>query len=72
MALAALKADSEAAQATAVAAPPAADEGGAPPNAALSLACIGDEKAEAADDVPLRRQLPGEPWRLGAARCVSQ
>ena len=41
MALAALKADSEAAQATAVAAPPAADEGGAPPNAALSLACIG-------------------------------
>ena len=39
-ALAALKAESEAAKATA-AAPPAADEGGAPLNVALSLACIG-------------------------------
>eukprot|EP00964_Phaeocystis_antarctica_P112294 scaffold76485_cov51-Phaeocystis_antarctica.AAC.2 len=39
-ALAALKAESEAAEATAT--PPAAEEGGsAPPNAALSLACIG-------------------------------
>ena len=40
VALAALKAESEAAKA-AVAAPPAANEGGAPSNAALSLACIG-------------------------------
>ena len=40
-ALAALKAESEAAEAAA-AAPPAAEEGGAPPNVlALSLACIG-------------------------------
>ena len=39
-ALAALKAESEAAKAAA-AAPPAADEGGAPSNVALSLACIG-------------------------------
>ena len=39
-ALAALKAESEAAKAAA-AAPPAVDEGSAPPNAALSLACIG-------------------------------
>ena len=40
-ALAVLKAESEAAKAAADAPPPAADEGGAPPNAALSLACIG-------------------------------
>merc|ERR1740117_940097 len=40
LALAALKAESEAAEAAA-AAPPAADEGGAPSNVALSLACIG-------------------------------
>ena len=39
-ALAALKAESEAAK-DAIAAPPAAEEGGAPSNAALSLACIG-------------------------------
>ena len=39
-ALAALKAESEAAKATATA-PPAADESGAPSNVALSLACIG-------------------------------
>ena len=39
-ALAALKAESEAANATA-AAPPTTDEGGAPSNVALSLACIG-------------------------------
>ena len=39
-ALAALKAESEAAEAAA-AGPPAAIERGAPPNAALSLACIG-------------------------------
>ena len=38
--LAALKAESEAAKAAA-AAPPAADQGGAPSNVALSLACIG-------------------------------
>ena len=48
VALAALKAESEAAEAAAAAppaaeaaAPSAADEGGAPSNAALSLACIG-------------------------------
>ena len=40
-ALAALKAESEATRAAAAAAPPAAEEGVAPPNAALSLACIG-------------------------------
>jgi len=39
-ALTALKAESEAAKAAAVA-PPAAEEGGAPSNVALSLACIG-------------------------------
>ena len=39
-ALAALKAESEAAKAAA-AAPPVADESGAPSNVALSLACIG-------------------------------
>ena len=39
VALAALKAESEAAKAAT--APPAADEGGAPSNVALSLACIG-------------------------------
>ena len=38
-ALAALKAESEASKAAA--APPAVDEGGAPSNVALSLACIG-------------------------------
>ena len=41
VALAALKAESEAAEAAADAAPPAADGGGTPTNAALSLACIG-------------------------------
>ena len=40
VALAALKAENEAAE-SAAAAPPAADESCAPPNAALSLACIG-------------------------------
>eukprot|EP00964_Phaeocystis_antarctica_P035266 scaffold20140_cov40-Phaeocystis_antarctica.AAC.1 len=38
-ALTVLKAESKAAKAAAV--PPGANEGGAPPNAALSLACIG-------------------------------
>ena len=41
VALAALKAESEAAKPAAANAPPAADEGGAPSNVALSLACIG-------------------------------
>eukprot|EP00964_Phaeocystis_antarctica_P112718 scaffold76841_cov69-Phaeocystis_antarctica.AAC.3 len=40
-ALKALKAESEAAEAAAAIPPPAADEGGAPSNVALSLACIG-------------------------------
>ena len=29
-------------------------------------------RSKAAYDVPLRQELPGEPWRLGAARGVSQ
>ena len=29
-------------------------------------------RPEAADDVPLRQELPCEPWRLGDARGVSQ
>ena len=41
VALNALKAESETAAAPPIAAPPAADEGGAPSNVALSLACIG-------------------------------
>ena len=41
VALAALKAESEAAATPPAAAPPAANQGCAPPNAALSLACIG-------------------------------
>ena len=107
-ALAALKAESEAAKATA-AAPPAADQGRAPSPAALSLACIGclrlpsdmdDEREKHPicsmchyEKMPTtylcgkdcrvqslfepntanRRQgLPGEPWRVEAARGVSQ
>ena len=85
-ALMALKAESEAAKAAA-AAPSAADEDGAPSNAALSLACIGCLRLPSKDErekhpicdmcrdeklVPLRRGLPSEPWRLAAARSVSQ
>jgi len=107
-ALKALKAESEAAKATA-AAPPAADKAAAPSNVAPSLACIGclrlpsdmdDEREKHPicsmchyEKMPTtylcgkdcrvqslfepntanRRQgLPGEPWRVEAARGVSQ